>query len=1007
MNFRYIRLCFFVFLTLEFYYSSAQTIVNGTLTDDEGEALIGVTVRIKGTEKGTITDLDGNYQLATKEGDVLVFSYIGFKTKEVEFTGQEKISLSLEVDLDELEEVIVIGYGTRKKSDITGSTGVMTSRDVDLQPVQRVENMLQGRVAGVVVQQNSGAPGSQPKVNIRGFDGTPTYVIDGFIDADINAINPSDIESISVLKDASATAIYGSRGANGVILVTTKKSRKETPFVVNADYYHTISQLYNRLDLLEPLQYMQIVNQKLIEAGASEIISESKIDEARSNPNFGTNWQDQIFRVAHSNNANLNVSKGWKDVGLRLSMGARKDQGIIVNTNYQRLTSRLNFNANLTEKTKISLIGGYTQEKNHNNNNDSRADGSNPVVAAATAWSPNLPVIDPATGDYQGFVGYGATVRRNPVYLAREIDADGLGHIFNGGLTLDHKLTEAITAKASYGMQYVKTKENTFRRFEPASDNPVSEAPSSKGTATKQQWNLQLDYQKALTDKHEITMTVVGEIIDREEEINRFLTTYNPDGSVREQNVKVKDPYDYEPNAQISFLSRLHYDFMEKILLTGSYRYDASSRLSAGEKWDNFFSGAIAYRMSDEIFMSDISWLRDLKLRLGYGEIGNTNSIQAFQIQGLTNPDISGYAFDGIDISSAEGFPDNSFRINRSLVWERSRTINGGFDLVMLDGQIELNVDYYQKFTEDAIFDNQVPQFLGGGSIKTNSGRFKNNGIEVALTHQWNTNKNYNVRSTLNIALNKSEVLALPQDSIFRGERQGGFDQQSHILIQGKQIGLLWGYKYLGVKKEGIDTKGELPFLKDGDAIYEDINGDGQLTVDDMQVIGSGHPNFVWGFNTFIDYKNFSLNFFVQGIHGQDVINLPKHGLLGGGAGVLDATSTEIFNSISFFPNLGNGSLPSLNANYRSQSSLFVEDGSFIRLKNITLGYTLPSKLLESMKIQNLRVYAGVQNLLTITDYKGYDPEARSGDSNRYTPGVDTGAFPIPRTYTFGFNLNF
>ena len=322
-------------------------------------------------------------------------------------------------------------------------------------------------------------------------------------------------------------------------------------------------------------------------------------------------------------------------------------------------------------------------------------------------------------------------------------------------------------------------------------------------------------------------------------------------------------------------------------------------------------------------------------------------------------------------------------------------------DLVLWDAKIQLNTDYYLKYTEDSHFGQPVPRFLGGGSIRTNSGKFLNKGVEVALVHQHTSSSGWSFRTTANVSFNQSEVLEIPEDSVFRGNRESGFDQQSHILIRGDQLGNLWGYEYLGPKVGGADPiAGEIPSIQEGDAIYNDRNGDGQITIGDMTVLGNGHPNFTWGFNSFVSFKGFNLNVFIQGVHGVDVFNLPKHGLLGGGAGVLDATSTEILNSYSF-----DGTLPALNANFRAQSSLFVEDASFIRFRNITLGYDMPRSVLDRLGLASMRVYGGVQNLITITDYTGYDPETKSG--SLAAPGVDRGSFPVPRTFTFGINLSY
>lgn len=973
--------------------------VSGKVIDQEGEELPGVTVLVKNTTIGTVTGLDGNFRIEVQSGKTLVFSFVGYETQEVLINDQTTVNINLSFDSEELDEVVVVGYGTQKKSDITGSTGVISSKDIDLQPIQRVENMLQGKVAGVVVAQNSGAPGSAPKVNIRGFTGNPVYVIDGLIDGDINSINPSDIESLSILKDASATAIYGSRGANGVILITTKQGKKNQKLKVNVEYAHAISQLYNKLDLLSPAAYMQVVNDKLEEAGGSERFTRSELLQAEADPNFGTDWQDYIFRIAHSDNLNLNLSKGWQNTAFRFSLGVRNDKGILNNSDYKRYTARFNFNSSLTKKTKLRIDGSYTREQTHNIGD--RSDGANRIVQAATAWSPNLSVIDPSTSDYTIFQGYGPTVLENPGYLINEVDGLGKRNVYSTTVSLTRELAKGFTVKASSALQFTNTNGRTFRRFKPGVPDAVSNISSNEQEGFRSQWNLQFDYNKIFNKDHKISISAVGEILDRESETFKFLQVYSLDGTPGKTVPNPNNEFDFSSLGQISYLSRVNYDYKGKLLFTGSFRSDGSSRLPENNKWDSFFSTALAYRIGDEDFFDNIGIIQDFKIRVGYGEVGNVNSVGFAQVQNLVNPDQSGYAFSGNTINKAVKFEDGGKRANPFLVWESSRTFNTGLDFTLLEGKIELVADYYVKFTEDALFNKRVPSFLGGGSIKDNVGRFRNSGIELTLIHQLQTNSKLKIRSSVNLAFNDSEILTLPTDTLFNGSKQSGFDQQSHILVVGQQVGQLIGYRYLGTKVAGsAQMEGEANSLVEGDAIYYDRNGDGFIKIDDMEVLGNGHPDFTWGLNTHISYNNFSLNLFLQGVHGTDVFNLPKHGLLGGGGGVLNATSTEILNSATY-----GGNLPSLGANFRAQSSLFVEDASFIRLRNITLGYDMPNQVLEKIGLDGLRVYAGVQNLFTFTNYSGFDPESRSGGN--FTPGVDKGSFPVPSTYTFGLNINF
>ncbi|NME70771.1 SusC/RagA family TonB-linked outer membrane protein [Flammeovirga aprica] len=971
-----------------------ETILKGVVTSENGDPVPYVNLVIKGTTKGTMSSFDGSYQLSGLTiNDIIAVSSVGYISQEIKYVGQKELNITVKEDAEQLDEIVVIGYGTQKKSDLTGSTGVVTAEDSDLQPVPNVQGMLQGKMAGVVVSQNSGAPGAAPKVNVRGFTGNPIYVIDGLIDGDINAVNPNDIENISVLKDASATAIYGSRGANGVIIVTTKGGKKNSPLKVNGEYYHTISQLNNKLDLLDPVSYMKIVNKKKLEAGANEIFSRDEIRRAESTPGFGTDWQDEIYRTAHSDNANISLSKGWENTTLRFSLGARNDQGIIRNTNYERYTSRLSVSSSLTSTMELNFNGSFTQEKGLNMGQGGQT-GSDNAVASATAWAPNLPVFDESTGDYTGFQGYGATVRRNPVYLTDEILRNSDRKTYATNLSLTQKILPELKFKVFGAVQYRGVDNDTYTRYEPATANSVSKLYQETISNVKYQGNAQLDFNKEFNSNHKLNATAVFEVISRQNKRDYFTTSF--DQGEDQEGTLSERIYIMEPEGMLSALGRVGYSYKDKLLFTGSIRLDGSSRLPKDNQWDDFYSAALAYKLSNEEFLKNSDVISNLKLRIGYGEIGNVNSLNAFQVQDLTNPLIRPYVFNGTELSYAEGIENGNNRANPELRWEVSRQTNFGIDLGLFDDKIQVNADYYNKITDDSHFNSLVPAYLGGGTVKSNTGTIKNEGIELQLTYKYTSEGKFSMRNTLSFNYNDSEVINIPQDTVYVGTQENGFDRQSHILIQGQQVGQLYGYKYLGVKTSNTPIDGEIGNLKMGDAIYLDANGDGKIDVNDMQVLGNGHPDFTWGFNSFIDYGNWSLNIFIQGVHGVDVFNLPQHGLLGGGSGVLDATSTEIYNSYSFDRN---GTLPSLNARLRTQSSMFVEDASFIRIKNITLAYQVP------LKAYSLRVYGGAQNVYTFTNYKGYDPEANSGSN--LAPGVDRGSFPLPITYTFGLNFGF
>lgn len=995
---------FILFLILfSTLYSMAQSELSGEIKDKDGNTIPGVNVYIKGTTQGTITGFDGKFVLEIEKGQILEVKYIGYQDYSTTYTGQTTLSIILEEDIIGLSEVVVIGYGTKKKADLTGSVGVVTTADIDLQPIQRVENALQGKMAGVMVSQNSGAPGSAPVVNIRGFTGSPVYVIDGFIGGNINTLNPNDIASITVLKDASSTAIYGSRGANGVILVTTKSGGKSDKLEVNFDYYHTVSHLANKQELLNPVSYMKMVNLAEEEKGNLAQFSDQEIDDVERN-GLGTDWQDEIFRIANSDNYQLSLAKGGENSSHRFSMGIRNDEGIVSNTGYERFNLSYNLKSKITNSTNFNLNLSNAYEKLHNTG--TRVSGGNKVVQSALIWSPNLPVIDPLTNDYQTFQGYGASVAQNPIYQALEVNDYNKNVVARGKLSIDQQFLKDFNFRIFGGIQLQNYRGDFFSRKPPGSTVP-SKVSKSTSSTLKFQGNGQLSYAKTIND-HSVNVTAVYEVLKSIYDGFSVAGTDPYTDQLGIYSLDIVENITGYGNSKselgtISVLSRANYSYKDKLLITGSIRRDADSRLPEGLKSEYFPSGAIAYRISDEAFIQQISAIYRLKLRASYGETGNVSSLRAFQVLNTVS-DGPIYSFNGIETTPTTGFENGNARANPYLTWETSKQFNLGFDAAFFNGTIELIGDFYSKRSTNFLFNKQVPAYLGGGSYKDNAGDFKNSGVELQLNTKWVNTNDFKFSTTLNFTYNVSEVISLPEDSLLIGSVEGGFDTQSHITIIGQSVGQFWGHTYLGVQREGEVIPGAQPGAQPGDALYWDKNGNGQIDINDMSVIGNGNPDFTWGINANIDYKAFSLNLFVQGVHGLDIYNLPAHAMMGAGSGSLHPTTTRVVDSWTISPT--NGTIPGITSDYKSQSSFFVENGGFIRINNITLAYNMPDGLIKKMHLQRFRIYAGVQNLATFTEYSGYDPETKSSSGGR-TAGVDRGSFPIPRAYTFGINLTF
>ena len=969
--------------------------LTGNIKDTDEMPLPGANISIKNTTKGTVSDLSGNYRIEVELGTVLVFSSIGYITEEIVVGSQDPLNVTMLMDITALSEVVVIGYGSVKKSDLTGSVSMLSIKETELQNNLRIENMLQGKAAGVVVTQNSGAPGSAAKVRIRGYasGGSPVYVIDGLIDANINAIDPSDIESMSILKDASAAAIYGSRGANGVILVKTKSGGTDGKVHTSAEYTHTFSTLANKMELLDPVSYMKVVNKKATEGNSSPIFTREEIDYVEEN-GLGTDWQDEIFRLAHSDNFRFSVAKGDEKSSYNLSLGARNDEGILINTDYARYNIRLNTRTKLTKTTEMTFNVQNSFEKTHNTDRN-RDNAESEIVQAALAWSPNLPVINPETGDYQDNEPYGSTTRRNPVYLAKEENKYGYNNIFSGNLSLKQELFRYYNIKLYAAAQTVNVGAQSYNRYAPTSGNEtsVSNGAYSSSNNLKIQGSAELGYNRTFTSNSNLSAIAVVE------------SQYTRNNSL---NFKITDPYTevlgtysanavneflpggvtYVPEGMLSYLGRVSYSFRNKYLATGSLRYDKSSRLPEEKQGDLFPSIALAYRLSDEGFMKQFGFIKDLKLRASYGKTGDVHSISAFQIQDLIKQDMAGYIFDGVNKPIANGYEDGKNRANPYLIWETSRQFNGGLDIVLFKGMLAVEGDYYIKYTDDAHFNNPAPEYLGGGSTISNLGVYKNSGVEVQATTKWiqKQSSNWSLSTTVSFNYNVSEVITSPIDTLDRGGQPNGMDSPSHIMIVGQPVGTMVGYEYIGLDENGL-------------AQYRDRNNDGTLNRADRIILGNGNPDYTWGLNTTLTYKNLSLNIFINGAHGMQVYNTPKYMLYGGGSGVVDGTSVDLLESASFDKG---GAVPALTSNFRTNSSLFLEDAGYVRINNVALAYDIPKSVLKNI---NLQVYASVNNLYVFTNYSGFDPETISGGDQ--SPGVDNGSFPLARAYNLGLKLNF
>ena len=984
--------------------SLQMTQVKGTVTDVDGLPLPGVSVSIKGTTKGTVTDVDGNYVIENISSEaILVFSFVGMRSQEIPFDGKTTISITMEEETIGLDEVVAIGYGTMKKSDLTGAISAVSQDDYKEQAVTRVDQILQGRSAGVNVVSSSGAPGGEISIRIRGANSIngsndPLYVIDGFVGADFKDVNPSDIESMQVLKDASSTAIYGSRGANGVVLITTRGGFSgKAKFSVTARGF--VSKVLKTWDLMDAVEFATVANERAIAVGTTPPFSDDEIVWYRNNG--GTDWQDEILRTGKGQEYQLDYSGGNDKLTYFISGNYYSQDGIIINSNYKRYSLRTNVNATINDKIRANLKMNFARRENNNTEGNTN---STSVLSAATAWSPTTPVRD--ENGILTLTDPSSTVIDNPLELAQNdnirennaFNANG-GFIFEplGGLSID----------ISFGINY----SNTQRKDYDASS--IMDSPSSGRGSTERiflQNTNTLTYTKTINDIHRFTAT--GVIEHQLLQSDAFSVTAGnlqfPD--LRYDNITLAEMLTAEAQKSKetirSFIGRLNYSLKDKYLLTLSVRSDGSSKFRGNNRYSIFPSVGLGWRLSEEPFVKDLDFLDNLKFRASWGKTGS----QAIPVYGTvtsfnTSMSDAGSSFEPGKMSAGLiiGNPGNE-----NLKWETTEQINAGFDLGFFNNRLNAEIDYFVKNTKDLLLSMPLPNYAGGGSIYKNLGKVKNNGFEFSLKGNIINNKNgFNWSTAFNASFLKNEVKDIgDQTQIFiDGDvGKGNTNLPEGIIIPGYGLSNYYGLKYLGVWQLDEATEaakyGNIP----GDSKYEDVNHDYAIGGDDFQIIGSGIPSRMFGWNNIFQYKAFTLNIFLQAIAGFDKWNFTYAQSVMASTDAREITHSDILQRWS--PDNQGSNIPAFSATDVSefQSSRFVEKGDFIRLKNLSLSYDLPKDFIQGI---NGSVTLSGSNLLTITKYKGIDPESHSNIGLSDSRGIDAGSYPNSKTWTLGINLIF
>jgi len=995
-------------------FTFAQRNISGTITSASDKTpLSGVSVIVKGTTNGITTDTNGKFFLNVPAGATLVVSFIGMRTKEIKVEDQTVINLSLEEDVFGLAEVVVTGYGTMKKSDLTGALSSVRSKDLEDQPITRVDQALQGRAAGVMVMNNAGSPGGDVSIRIRGANSliggnNPLCVVDGFVGANFNDINPNDIESIEVLKDASGTALYGSRGANGVILITTKKGSDKKPVVEFSSRVST-SKVLNTYDLLGAADFAKVVNERQAALGNNPRFTQEEIDEySRSG---GTNWQNEILRTGISQDYQLSVAGGNDKTTYRLSSQYLKEDGVIKNSFFKRYSLRSNIVSKVSEKLSVGLNMSFLQRENLNTFGSR---GKNSPLTQALSWAPTTNVYD-ENGQYIVSDPVGSTAY-NPVAIIND-ERRFTNTALNALGKFNYKIIEGLTLDISLGTDLLFGRGKLFEGAATTSNNP-SATRGSIDTRNLINTNI-LNYTKKFNDIHSLNVTAVFE---NQTSVTETVTA-KASGllvpAMGADNLSLSgvqtNTTDYSEYAILSYLGRINYGLMDKYLLTVTFRRDGSSVFAEGNKWSTFPSAAIAWRLSEESFIKNLNLFDQLKLRASWGITGNQAVSPYGTLPTFNTENVYGGTAYG-SVSTTGGVVPAilaTFATNPDLKWEETTAIDFGLDIGIFENRLSITADYYKKETNDLLMGVPVPGILGGGVKIDNVGTMENSGLEVAVKGIVGNVSGLQWESSFNASFNHNEIKSIKglegEDDMIADASDVGAAMTldpEFVIKPGYGLGSFWGLNYIGTWKPEEAVEAALFSKVPGDSKYEDLDGNHIIDGNDAKIIGNGMPKTILGWNNTLTYKGFSLNIFMQAVLGFDKLNVAHGATLKGAFDARQFTSTEIYDR--YIPGVNETSdipaFSSTNEIYIS-STRFLEKGDFVRLKNLNLTYELP---IHSSSNIGLSVYVGSTNLLTITNYKGIDPEASSSTSGSdVSQSIDYGVYPNTRSFYGGLVLKF
>ncbi len=974
--------------------------VKGKVVDSNGQPLPGVAVVLKGTTQGTTTDFDGNYTLSgiPKDGDI-VFSFVGMQTVEQNVLNQTEINVTMQEETVGLEEVVAIGYGTQKKSDLTGSIVSVGTDDMKSLPLASVGEAMQGKAAGVQIISN-GTPGSDPTFRIRGIgtinNNDPLLVIDGVpTQSGLNQLNMDDVQSINILKDASATAIYGSRGANGVVIITTK-SGKAGKGLISFNAYYGIQEATNMVEMLNASEFAALHNEMMINGGQvqnPEYGDPSSLGE-------GTDWLRAIFGSAPIQNYSVSYSGGNEKSSYYVSGNYFDQEGIVNNTGFKRYTLKFNSDTKILDKVKFG--------NNITLNHDDKYSGDYSIIDAMKAL-PTQPVKN-ADGSFAGPVGipmwYGDVI--NPVGRSEINKNTTLGYNLIGSVFGEIEIVNGLTFKSLAG---IKANFWQSRSWAPKYNwQPTPQEQSYLGESWNRSitwnWDNTLTYKTTINDLHKLTVMAGTSAQENKFKymngsIQKFASdlTQQLDNGLSQKNIGGNE----NDWSLLSYMARVNYSYADKYLFTATVRRDGSSRFGSNHKWGIFPSGSAAWRISEEDFFEPVKFVDDLKIRAGYGVTGNQ--------------EIGNYSFASALNIIKYNLNDNLVNAvvpivmpNPNVQWESQKQANIGFDATILDQRLNITFDAYIKNTEDMLVPASIPITTGYSDIyvpSINAGKIENKGIELSITSH-NLKGDLTWDTDFNISVNRNEVKSL-NDTIPMARGSVGFNQQISRIEVGHAMDVFYGFVTDGVfqneqevAEHALQVPGEDSYTRTspGDIRFLDLNSDGVIDDDDRTYIGNPNPDFIFALNNTFSYKNFDLSIFLQGVYGNDIYNANR--IWSEGMAVAQNQSIGTLNRWT-----GEGTSNSVpravfndpNKNIRP-SDRFIEDGSYLRVKNVTLGYSFPEKIIQKAKMSSARIYVTGTNLFTFTKYTGFDPEVGVN-------GIDLNTYPVTKTYSLGVNISF